>query len=125
MMDERFAEMCNRVATDVRISLDPNKNYSLPEEYNVIASNLVKQLRPKMSRLSTLRISYIQDMFSDMNLVADILHEKTRETNGVIPEDLFAWLSYNLYDHELGINDLSDEQQAIIKVLACYIIISN
>lgn len=121
MWDERFAEMCNRVATGLRIELDPTKNYSLPEEYNGIATNLLKQLKPKMSRLSTLHISYIQNLFSDMNLVAELLNEKT--TNGVIDENLIAWLAYNLYD--VGINDLTDEQQAIIKVLACYIIISN
>jgi hypothetical protein len=60
-----------------------------------------------------------------MNLVADLLHEKTKATNGVIVEDIFAWLAYNLYDGKLAINDLTDDQQAIIKVLACYIIISN
>lgn len=125
MWEERFTEMCNRVATGMRITLDPNKNYSLPEEYNGIANNLVKQLRPKMSRLSSLHISYIQNVFSDMNLVADLLHEKTKATNGVIVEDIFAWLAYNLYDGKLAINDLTDDQQAIIKVLACYIIISN
>lgn len=113
---ERFLQMCNRVSSNTRINLDTTRDFNIPPEYLEKCRIVLTQVKNKINRADTIHIGFIQREFDNLTELGEKLKEVT--TDGEIDEGVLLYFSYNLFkDH---INNLTNEQQNIIKVLACY-----
>ena len=74
--NESFAAFCNRVAAHVNVRI-PDGDYTLPEEYNTKAKNLLDQLMQKKKGFPTYPITFIQKRFEDLDEVKETLSKKT------------------------------------------------
>ena len=120
---ESFQDMCSRITTGrVKLENDITDNFDhLPEKWKATTIALITSLKPKRDRFDKICLSYIQKEFNDMNSIQKALEENT--TSGEVPNDILCRLASGIYGK--AFNSLNDNEQAIIKVLACYIIISN
>ena len=123
MSHESFQDMCSRIVTGhVELKNNNVDNFDhFPETWKTTTEALITSLKPKRDRFDKVCLSYIQKEFNNMNSVQKALDENT--TSGEVPDEILCHVSSGIYDK--AFNDLDDNEQAIIKVLACYIIISN
>lgn len=128
--NEPFAAFCNRVAAHVNVRI-PDGDYTLPEEYNTKAKNLLDQLMQKKKGFPTYPITFIQKRFEDLDEVKETLSKKT--VDGEIPNSVLTYFAYNLYskfeydennnlkpEGLVGFNNLQEPLQNIIKVVSVY-----
>lgn len=128
--NEPFAAFCNRLAAHVNVKI-PDGDYTLPEEYNTKATNLLNNLKQKKKGFPYYPITFIQNRFDNLDEVKETLMEKT--TDGEIPNWIPTYFAYNLYstfeyddDGNLkpeglcGYNNLPESLQNIIKVVSVY-----
>lgn len=92
---------------------------SIPDKYKSPAGVLIKNMRNKVEIFDRVNIPYIENAFTED--YPSILDEKLED--GEIPNSLIEELAYGIFNNR--INDLSDDQRAIIKVLSVYICIQN
>lgn len=117
---ESLQTICVRLATEHIAQINTDEDCNVPEQYNEKIKNVVTYVRPRVGRLDRIEVPFIRTAFEDMTKVKKTLEEKTE--NGEVPDGILQKLSLDIYEKEF--NDLTTEEQAIIKVLACYIIIS-
>lgn len=124
--NEPFAAFCNRIAADIKFEI-PEGNYTIPDEYYETASKLYQYLASKKNGFDRYPVMAIQTRLSDMNEVINTLNENT--VDGEIPNAVIAYFAHNLYseyDAERnpiklkGYNNLTEEEQNIIKVVSVY-----
>lgn len=113
-----FQEFCDKIANDGVTELP----YIVPlsDEFREPAKVLVDIVRPKLYRLDTLKITFIQNKFDDMSEVFDTLEEVYK---GEIDDSVVTYLSESLYSKLF--NELNVKEQSIIKVLAVYLMLQS
>lgn len=115
-----FLAFCKKIATSDNIVDDIDINdVEVPEKYLDETDNLISSIKPKLNRLDKISISFIQNVFEDIDNVVERLNEDC--ILGDIPDSIINYLSSNLYGKTFG--ELTDDEMSIIKVLACYICI--
>ncbi len=92
---------------------------SIPEKYRGPANVLMKNMRNKVEIFDRINVPYIENAFNGD--YSSILDEKLDD--GEIPNSLIEELAYGIFDNR--VNDLTENQRAIIKVLSVYICIQN
>lgn len=92
---------------------------SIPDKYSTPVKVLIKNMRNKVEIFDRVDIPYIENAFSDD--YPQILDEKLEDQE--IPNALIEELAYGIFDKK--INDLTENQRSIIKVLSVYICILN
>ena len=128
--NESFAAFCNRIAAHVNVRI-PDGNYTLPEEYNTKAKNLLDQLIQKKKGFPIYPFTFIHRRFENLDEVKETLLNKT--VDGEIPNSVLTYFAYNLYskfDYDengnlkpeglVGFNNLQEPLQNIIKVVSVY-----
>jgi len=99
---------------------DPNDK-EIPEKYITPVNSLIEIMKPKMDKLDKISIKFIENYFEDIDTVSELIESHT--INGEIPDSIINKLSESLYGRLP--DELTDGEQIIIKVLACYICIQN
>lgn len=123
MNKECFKDMCLRLSnTELITEVDviTSREEAVPNKYVGPVESLIKIMRPKMDILDRISIPFIEAAFADINEVTKTLDE---QNNGDIPEGIIQTLSTKLYNRPL--QSLNTDEQAIIKVLSCYICIQK
>lgn len=92
---------------------------SVPEKYKDTVKVLIKNMRPKRDIFDKIDIPYIEEAFNG-NYKA-ILDRNLKDQE--VPNSLIEELAYGIFGNK--INSLTNNQRAIIKVLAVYICIQN
>lgn len=113
-----FQEFCDRFANPELIEITTTDE--VPREFVEPIDTLVSLIKLKVKRADTIKISFIQNKFDDMNEVRRIMDETY---DGEVIESISQSLSKKLY--ELDYNVLNREEMAIIKVLTIYLMIQN
>ena len=118
-----FRQFCKRIATDNVISINvPEDPMTVEIPFNLenhirVLTNTLKPLRKRFDGVS---VPYVEKCFDDMGAVYDILNE---DYNNDVDDGIPYALSMYLFDTQF--NDLSADDQAIIKVLAVYLLVQN
>jgi len=113
-----FQEFCDRYANPELIEITCTDE--VPREFVEPINTLVNLIRLKVQRADTIKISFIQNKFDDMNEVRRIMNDVY---HGEVNESISQALSKNLYGLEFGL--LTSSEMAIIKVLTIYLMIQN
>ena len=111
-----FMTFCQEIATPTNISITSNER--IPDAFRESFDALVSQMKNKMNRLDRIEVIFIQNKFTNMEKIYDILDA---EYQGEVNDDLAAALSRALYNADF--NNLVSEEQCIIKVLTVYLMI--
>lgn len=114
-----FDTFCEHLATERHV--DITDSVDVPDQYIEPVNVLVNIMKPKMNRLKKISIPFIESQFDDIDTVCDVLDTKTN--NKDIPDGIINALSNALYC--VKFNDLNNKDQAIIKVLSCYLLLQN
>ena len=88
-------------------------------EPDKMCENIINIMKPKMDILDKVNVPFIEATFEDMDEVISLLENNSSD----ISDGMILCLSERLYEKHF--NNLSDEEQAIIKVLACYLSIQS
>ena len=115
-----FKTVCDRLSSNQRITVESN-SLDIPERYSVSVKALIEIMKPKLTVLDKISIQFIEDAFTDIEAVTKKLDADTE--NGDIPDSILNVFSSELYGKT--INELTDDEQNIIKVLSTYICIQN
>lgn len=118
-----FRQFCTRIATDNIINIStPEDPMTVEIPFNLESSIrvLTDTLKPLRKRFDTISIPYVEKCFDDMGKVYNIMDE---EYDGDVDEGIPYALAMYLYDKSF--NDLSMDEQAIIKVLTVYLLVQN
>lgn len=115
-----FYEKCLKLASKCDIDTETDSK-EIPERYVVPTQALIDIMKKKMSILDQINIPFIETVFDDIDKAIETLNEKTED--GDVPDGIINKLSSELYGSQ--IKELTKEQQAIIKVLSCYLCIQN
>lgn len=112
-----FQEFCERLANNGTVIpyVTP-----LPDEFREPLDVLVSIIKPKLSRLETMKITFIQNKFTDMDEVFDTLESID---DGDINDAIATELCERLYDETY--DKLTTKEQAIIKVAAVYLMLQS
>lgn len=115
-----FESKCLSLATIYPLETNPDEMI-VPDKYKTSVNSLITIMKPKMDRLDKVSIKFIENCFKDINEAVRYLD---RNTNcGEIPDSVINVLSTELYGKSTKC--LTEKEQAIIKVLSCYICIQN
>lgn len=106
-----FMEYSKKFANPDRVIVSDDA-CDIPEEYIHSVDVLVNIMAPKMSVLENVSVPFIQETLDGINF-SDMPNED-------IPDDIFNVLSLKLY--HLGFNDITDDEQAVIKTLTAYVV---
>ena len=112
-----FLSFCQEIATPTNISITTS-NEQIPDTFRESFDALVSQMKNKMNRLDRIEVVFVQNKFSNMSKVDDIMQN---EYSGEVDDNLAAALSRALYNADF--NNLVSEEQSIIKVLTVYLMI--
>ena len=119
----KFQTFCNLLTPSYLITEPLTDTDVLPEgseEMLKRAHTLISQMAPKMGHLDSIEIPYIEQKLSaNASKLEDIL---AGYNNGDVPNYLVNLFSTGLYAREF--HTLNCEEQAIIRVLCAYIIVS-
>lgn len=118
-----FRQFCKRIATDNTINITiPEDPMTVEIPYNLenTINVLTNMLKPLKKRFDTISVPYVEKYFNDMANVFKIMDE---EYNNDVDDGIPYALSMYLYDTQF--NELSADDQAIIKVLAVYLLVQN
>lgn len=111
-----FQDLCNMITNPDEIQISDDEK--VPEEFVEPLNVLVDLVRLKVKRASFVKISFVQNKFDDMDKVERILNE---QYHGQVYDGLALQLSKRLFG--LPFDKISNEEVAIIKVLAIYLMI--
>lgn len=118
-----FRQFCKRIATDDTINITiPEDPMTVEIPYNLenTINVLTNMLKPLKKRFDTISVPYVEKYFNDMENVFKIMDE---EYNNDVDDGIPYALSMYLYDTQF--NELSADDQAIIKVLTVYLLVQN
>ena len=118
-----FRQFCKRIATDDTINITiPEDPMTVEIPYNLenTINVLTNMLTPLKKRFDTISVPYVEKYFNDMENVFKIMDE---EYNNDVDDGIPYALSMYLYDTQF--NELSADDQAIIKVLTVYLLVQN
>jgi hypothetical protein len=121
--DMGFRQFCKRIATDDTINITiPEDPMTVEIPYNLenTINVLTNMLKPLKKRFDTISVPYVEKYFNDMENVFKIMDE---EYNNDVDDGIPYALSMYLYDTQF--NELSADDQAIIKVLTVYLLVQN
>lgn len=113
-----FYDECVKVTTTDRIHIEI-EDLNVPDKYITATNSIIEIMRPKLDKLKIVSIGFIESELVNKNKFISKLEASTDD--GDIPDAIICKLARGLYDK--SINEVTDEQQTIIKVLACYICI--
>ena len=117
----KFAYWCQYMATDEHVIIDET-DVTCPYHLQRQMQSLVDIMLPKMDILDRIHVPFIEKALSQS---PNVMRERLEHTcHGNIPEGLMNALSIALF-HGETFNSLSSSNQAIIKVLAVYLMIQN
>lgn len=117
-----FKDFCKQVVTNYRITSDDvGTDMTVPPYFESQVESLIEIMRPKMNRLDRVSVRFIEEYFENIDKVPELFD--TNRPTGDVPNSIINKLSTELYGKP--VNDLTDDEQAIIKVLSCYICIQN
>lgn len=119
-MAHTFKDKCINIASDEMLTVDTSIT-EYPDKYETPLNSLIIIMKNKMEILDKISIKFIESAFDNMSSVQEALDKNTDK--GEIPDGIINKLSTELY--HISFNDLTQEQQAIIKVLSCYLCIQN
>lgn len=117
----RFTEFCRRLVTKNRLTCPYTTD--IPERYKVPVKTLIDDLKCKKDIFDKINIPYIEPIFDgsyDIDISAEL---DDKLPDGEIPDGIINVLAEGIFGNKP--NELTDDQQAIIKVLAVYICIQN
>lgn len=110
-----FLEFCNKIANPDTTPIVAQDTLSM-EKMNEI-NHVINGIRYQLSRADSVKLTFIQNAFEDMDKVVNILESKY---NGEVNDNIALYLSRNLYGSEY---DQLGYEKAIIKVLTVYLMI--
>ena len=113
-----FLTYCKKVATNDHVVITEDRN--VPEQYEQVTKVTINILKPKMSRIDRIEIPFITAKLNSYETITDVLDEKL--DGGDVPDGILNTLSEGLYSKSF--NDLSIDEQSIIKVVGIYLIVS-
>lgn len=113
-----FLTYCKKVATNDHVVITEDRN--VPEQYEQVTKVTINILKPKMSRIDRIEIPFIMAKLNSYETITDVLDEKL--DGGDVPDGILNTLSEGLYSKSF--NDLSIDEQSIIKVVGIYLIVS-
>lgn len=114
-----FALFCKSIVSPTVLK---SVDLPVPEKYQESAKRLVEELRYRMTCLDKIQIPYIEGTLNDALAPGTALYEKA--TTGGDPDDsLPTYFAKELYGRK--VEDCNQDEQAIIKVLASYILLQN
>ena len=116
-----FKNMCLKYASDEHIQVD-DTSLNIPDGYKRFVEWLIAYMKPKMHSLDTISIDFIEKYFEDVDDLTKLLNDNTNDEE--IPDSVINVLSNELYDGK-SVDELTDDEQAIIKVLSVYICIQK
>lgn len=113
-----FLTYCKKVATNDHVVITDDRN--VPEQYEQVTNVTITILKPKMSRLDRIEIPFINAKLNSYETISDVIEEKLNGDD--VPDGILNTLSDGLYGKSF--NDLTIDEQSIIKVVGIYLIIS-
>lgn len=113
-----FLTYCKKIATNDHVVITDDRN--VPEQYEQVTNVTISILKPKMSRLDRIEIPFITAKLNSCKTITDIIEEKLNGDD--VPDGILNTLSDGLYGKSF--NDLTIDEQSIIKVVGIYLIIS-
>ena len=117
-----FYDFVRRIAVVNDSTTNPDDT-DIPEKYEPIVDGVINTMKNRINNAKTSNVAFIEKCFDDNN-VADIMRQKMINNelpDGEVPDGIINKLSMSLY--EKPFNDLSNDEQSIIKVLTVYIIV--
>ena len=117
-----FYDFVRRIAVVNDSTTNPDDT-DIPEKYEPIVDGVINTMKNRINNAKTSNVAFIEKCFDD-NDVADIMRQKMINNelpDGEVPDGIINKLSMSLY--EKPFNDLSNDEQSIIKVLTVYIIV--
>jgi hypothetical protein len=119
MMEMDFLEFCVRYANPEPITIeDPTQE--VPMNFREPLRVLVNLVRLKLPRADSIKISFVQNKFENMNEVKEIMEN---EYHGEVMESISQALAQELYHQDY--NALQYEETLIIKILTIYLMLQN
>ena len=113
-----FQTFCNRTASKERI--DVSSINPVPDRYKKAVDSIINIMKDKTEIFNVIEVPFVEVAFNDQDF-EQILEDKL--TDGEIPDEIICKLSAGIYNK--AITQLTDSEQAIIKVLSTYICIQN
>lgn len=114
-MMKNFKKFCLNIASPQHVDIDESIT-EIPDVYQKRLDVLISNMKNKMEIINRISISFIEEAFDDADDTFQVLDSND---NGDIPVGIISKLSKELYHKSF--NTLADDEQAIIKVLACYL----
>jgi hypothetical protein len=118
-----FRQFCKRIATENTIEItipDDPMTVGIPFNLESPIQVLTNTLKPLKKRFDSISVPYVEKCFSDMEKVFKVMDE---EYDNDVDDGIPYALSMYLYDTQF--NELSADDQAIIKVLTVYLLVQN
>ena len=113
----KFKQFCVNIANPDHVDISTNGTTSY--EPDKMCENIINIMKPKMDILDKINVPFIEATFEDMDEVVTLLENNSSD----ISDGMILRLAENLYENHF--NNLDDEEQAIIKVIACYLSIQS
>lgn len=113
----KFKQFCINIANPDHIDIPTTSTTSY--EPDKMYENIINIMKPKMDILDKINVPFIEATFEDMDEVVTLLENNSSD----ISDGMILRLAENLYENHF--NNLNDEEQAIIKVIACYLSIQS
>lgn len=113
-----FIDECLKITTSKRIDIK-DEVLNVPTEYEATVNSIIQIMKPYVNKFNVTHFKFVENALANKQRFISAVEKST--VNGDIPDAIICKLARGLYDKT--INEVSDEQQAIIKVLACYICI--
>lgn len=112
-----FKQFCINISNPEHVDIPTTS--TTPYKPDDMYENIINTMKPKMDILDRINVPFIEAVFDNMEEVKDLLENNSPD----IPDGMILDISEKLYkDH---FNNLNDEEQAIIKVIACYLSIQK
>lgn len=113
----KFKQFCINIANPDHINIPATSTTSY--EPDKMYENIINIMKPKMDILDKINVPFIEATFEEMDEVVTLLENNSSD----ISDGMILRLAENLYENHF--NNLNDEEQAIIKVIACYLSIQS
>lgn len=119
-----FLQYANDFASDDLLHIEPIDRELTPVENELVrrAHICIRTIKHQRDNFDRISLGYVEEYLHDTKEVSSIMETVY---NGDVPDILPLTLASDLYDVDYsGFNDLTSDQQKIIKTLAMYICIS-
>lgn len=118
-MSKSFKDFCVNLATTGELDIDDTDRF-VPDNYRSQLDTLINIMSPRMNNLEYINIRFIEDSFEDLEEVKKVLNDRCND----IPDGIINVLSHKLYGDK-SVNQLTEDERSIIKVLAVYLCIQK